>query len=96
MFDMLTLDQLCKLHTSLATTHHSLNARLMTPWPDPRPRMPVLSDDWNIISAACREVSETMTAVYTEIGARERLDKQAIRLGCPDRTDDFVQGARNA
>jgi hypothetical protein len=72
MFDMLTLDQLCKLHHSLAETHHALHGRLVDQDdPGRKPLVPVLSDDWNIISAACQEVSETMTAVYAEIGARE-------------------------
>ena len=64
MFDMLTRNELYELHSSLALTHTRINNRLTNP----------LSREWQIGSAACREISETMTAVFAEIQKRQAVD----------------------
>lgn len=75
MFDMLTTDQLFNLHTGLFRTHQKLHHRLVSDqYPYPNLIGP-LSEDWNIISAACAEVSETMHAVHAEI---TRRDQEAV------------------
>jgi hypothetical protein len=72
MFDALTRDQLYDLHTSLFNTHTALHAKLVGPAPERLPLIDPLSGDWNVISAACEEVSETMTATLAEITRRSQ------------------------
>ena len=67
-FDLLTLGQLDALHESLFTSHEKLHVRLTD-----RPGAgPVITSgpDWNIASAACSELTETMIAVGDEITRR--------------------------
>jgi hypothetical protein len=68
MFDTLTLVELYDLHTSLWKTHTALHAKLIGP--DYQPVIDPLSDDWNLISAACQQITETMTATHAEITRR--------------------------
>jgi hypothetical protein len=74
MFDMLTLDELYRLHTSLFHAHRNLHARMIGPGPDLKPVISPLSDDWRIIAAACAEITETMRAVSDECDRREMAD----------------------
>lgn len=71
MFDMLTLDQLYTLHTSIS--HHARQAheRIMD---GPEPRVPVFSDEWALHSAHADELRETAAAVYAEITRRVMAD----------------------
>jgi len=91
MFDMLTLDQLYVLHTSLHDTHTRIHERMMT---GTRPLMPVDGDDWMILRATCEQVAETMFAVSAEIDRREELDRRSQAAVC--RTCGFADcpGAR--
>jgi hypothetical protein len=67
-FDLLTLGQLDALHESLFTSHEKLHVRL-TDRPGAGPVIPY-GPDWNIASAACSELTETMIAVGDEITRR--------------------------
>lgn len=69
MFDTLTLDQLYAMHNGLYLHHRTVHARMVGP--DMQPVISPLSDDWNILSAKCAEIRETMTAVNAEIQHRE-------------------------
>jgi hypothetical protein len=68
MFDMLTLDQLYALHTSLCATHFKLYRRLVGV--NGQPLIDPTGPDWAIITAAQNELHETVTAVYAEITRR--------------------------
>lgn len=72
MFGMLTGDELYNLHTTLFDAHQKLHHRCVSDQPPFGPLIDPLSDDWNIISAACSEISETMYAVHAEITRRDR------------------------
>ena len=71
MFDLLTLDQLYTLHTSIS--HHARQAheRIMDGL---KPRVPVFSDEWALHSAHAEELRETASAIYAEITRRVMAD----------------------
>jgi hypothetical protein len=71
-FDLLTLGQLDALHESLFTSHEKLHVRL-TDRPGTGPVIPY-GPDWNIASAACSELTETMIWVGAEITRRVMAD----------------------
>lgn len=71
MYDMYTEDQLHQLHTSLYCVHQALMGKIVDPETSEN-LVPVLSDRWNVISAACREISEAMTEVRAEIARRDQ------------------------
>ena len=62
MFDMLTRDQLYALHTSLAASATRIHQRIMG--------LPVFSDAWQIASAAHDEITETMSAISSDLTRR--------------------------
>ena len=72
MFDMLTLDQLYTLHTSLFDAHQKLHV-LLVDRPGTGPVIPY-GPDWNIANAACSELTETMIWVGAEITRRVMAD----------------------
>jgi hypothetical protein len=71
VFDLLTLDQLYTLHTSIS--HHARQAheRIMDGL---KPRVPVFSDEWALHSAHAEELRETASAIYAEITRRVMAD----------------------
>jgi hypothetical protein len=68
MFDMLTLEDLYKLHHQLGASGHKIHCTMMDGL---TPLIPTLSDDWNVRAAAISELSETMYAVSAVIDVRE-------------------------
>ena len=71
MFDLLTLDQLYTLHTSISRDAGQAHERIMDGL---KPRVPVFSDEWALHSAHAEELRETAAAVYAEITRREMAD----------------------
>ena len=70
MFDMLTRDELYRLHTSLFNGLTRIHQRMRAP--DGTALIPVLGDDWLILRAAHDEMRETNRAVFEEIGRRDQ------------------------
>jgi len=66
MFDTMTRDALCELHTRLAAAATGIHHRVMT--------FPVFSADWEIGSAAHDEVVDTMFAVSAELTRRSEQE----------------------
>ena len=71
MFDMLTLDQLYTLHTSICRDAFQAHERIMD---GSGPRVPVFSDEWALHSAHAEELRETAAAIYAEITRRVMAD----------------------
>jgi hypothetical protein len=71
MFDMLTADDLYRLHSSLCATIIRLSDR-MIPADPAAPRLSVYSAEWAVLRGASDELNETAAAVYTEIARREQ------------------------
>ena len=69
MFDMLTRDELCTLHTTLY--HGGLRAHRHLMDEDERPLISPLSPDWDLYSAVHRELAEAMEAVDAELDRRD-------------------------
>jgi hypothetical protein len=68
MFDTLTLDDLYELHHQLCTEHKTTHEKMMNGF---TPRIPVISEQWNVLQSKCAEISETIHAAGAEISRRE-------------------------
>lgn len=68
MFDMLTADQLFRLHTSLYQQGKRVHERMITP--DGHPRISVFSEAWAVLAACHAELTETQQAVGAELRRR--------------------------
>jgi hypothetical protein len=79
MFDMLTLDELNKLHDSLHRSHGKLHARLTGP-----DRQIPFGPDWNIAHAAACDMTDTLIAVGAEITRRRVSYKYCRTCGFAD------------
>lgn len=63
MFDMLTRDELCTLHTTLYRAGTAVHQRVMA--------LPSLGPEWDMLTAHHAELAETMAAVDAELNRRE-------------------------
>ena len=68
MFDMLTADQLFRLHDSLFKTATAVHHRMMGP--DGQPRISVYNEEWAVLAASHAELAETQQAVGDELRRR--------------------------
>jgi hypothetical protein len=75
VFDMLTRDELCTLHTTLYHGASHVHDQLLDP--DGRPLIHPLSVDWDLRTAICDELAEAMFAVDAEINRRDGLARDA-------------------
>jgi hypothetical protein len=78
MFDMLTRDELCTLHTTLyqgaTRAHHQLID------PDGRLIITPLTGDWDLYAAVHAELAEAMEAVDAELVRRDAERAASWRL----------------
>jgi hypothetical protein len=65
VYDMLTLDQMASLHTSLHISHGKLHDRLTGP-----ARSIPFGPDWDIAHRAACDITDTMVELGAEIGLR--------------------------
>jgi hypothetical protein len=76
MFDMLTRDELCDLHTTLYQGATRAHRQLIAE--DGHLITQPLTTDWNLYSAVHAELAETMEAVDAELDRRDAI-AQALR-----------------